>query len=352
MGTLRSLLAIAVVIYHSYTICGIRFLDGQTAVQSFYIISGFYMTLILNEKYNDYQHFIKNRLLRIYPAYWAVLALSVGISLGSYLLGGRAFYLQPYLNNPLALGTSIYLIFSQLCILGLDFSFLMSLMPNGKFYFVSYFLGIPKPLFLFSFIPPAWTLSIELYFYIVAPFLVKRNTESLIIILLCSVLVRLFCYAQFDMNRAPFDYHFFPFELAFFMIGAVLYKIYKYIENLSISPFLLKTIGLLPIFFYLISPFLSFEMSEFRWIFYAILSLTLPFLFLLTKNWKTDRLIGELSYPIYISHHLVLILLKPWIWADLSNRLAYFGIATLLITLIFAWLLWKFVMLPIEKWRT
>jgi len=351
MGTLRSLLAIAVVIYHSYRIFGIQFLDGQTAVQSFYIISGFYMALILNEKYNDYQHFIKNRFLRIYPAYWTVLLLSVGISVGSYLLGGKAFYLQPYLNNNLAFETISILIISQLFIFGLDLGFVTSLLPSGKFYFLPYFWKTKKSLFLFSFLPPAWTLSIELCFYLVAPFLVKRSLKSMIIILLASVLLRIISYPHIGVITAPFDYRFFPFELAFFMLGAIVYRMYKKIEILAFSPALLGIIGFLPIFFFFLSPFLSIPIFEFRWVFYGIVSISLPFLFLVSKNWKIDRMVGELSYPIYISHHLVLTVLKPWFWADLSHRLEYFGLSVLAITLIFSVILWKWVMNPIEKWR-
>ena len=45
---------------------------GYVSVQVFYIISGFYMALILNTKYvgpGSYRVFIANRLLRIFPAY-------------------------------------------------------------------------------------------------------------------------------------------------------------------------------------------------------------------------------------------------------------------------------------------
>ena len=51
MGILRTILALAVVVYHSYKLFGLRMCGGQVAVESFYMISGFYMALILNEKY-------------------------------------------------------------------------------------------------------------------------------------------------------------------------------------------------------------------------------------------------------------------------------------------------------------
>ena len=52
MGTIRLLLAISVVIAHSNPFFGQRLWEGEIAVELFFIISGFYMALILNEKYN------------------------------------------------------------------------------------------------------------------------------------------------------------------------------------------------------------------------------------------------------------------------------------------------------------
>ena len=50
MGIIRFLLAISVVIAHTSSVYGFKLVGGQIAVQAFYMISGFYMTLILNEK--------------------------------------------------------------------------------------------------------------------------------------------------------------------------------------------------------------------------------------------------------------------------------------------------------------
>ena len=56
MGILRFILALAVVFVHTGHIYGsdfygTRLMGGVVAVQAFYIISGFYMALILNTKY-------------------------------------------------------------------------------------------------------------------------------------------------------------------------------------------------------------------------------------------------------------------------------------------------------------
>jgi peptidoglycan/LPS O-acetylase OafA/YrhL len=77
VGLLRLLLASAVVFGHgpgfafqaSVSPLGIRFLQPYYAVQAFFVISGFYMSLIIIEKYRGSAHwrstFYINRYLRI-----------------------------------------------------------------------------------------------------------------------------------------------------------------------------------------------------------------------------------------------------------------------------------------------
>lgn len=77
MGIIRFLLALSVVITHCGSLFGTSLVVGQIAVQSFYIISGFYMSLILNEKYigvnGSYKLFITNRFYPIYISHMFVL---------------------------------------------------------------------------------------------------------------------------------------------------------------------------------------------------------------------------------------------------------------------------------------
>jgi len=49
-------------------------MDGD-AVEAFFIVSGFYMSLILTQKYGDkgLWLFYSNRLLRLYPLYLSML---------------------------------------------------------------------------------------------------------------------------------------------------------------------------------------------------------------------------------------------------------------------------------------
>src|SRR6185436_19406476 len=73
LGTLRLLLALAVASVHSPfgPIPGFRFLLAPTAVQGFFIISGFFITMVLNENasYRSPRTFYLSRYLRLYPMY-------------------------------------------------------------------------------------------------------------------------------------------------------------------------------------------------------------------------------------------------------------------------------------------
>ena len=57
------------------------------AVQTFYMVSGFYMALVLTERYHSLPIFFTNRLLRLYPAYLVVAAVTVAHALVRWSAG-------------------------------------------------------------------------------------------------------------------------------------------------------------------------------------------------------------------------------------------------------------------------
>ena len=82
MGLLRICLALAVVSTHTHQrLFPFDMITAYFAVKTFFVISGFYMALILNEKYltkaNSYKLFITNRILRLYPLYLTVFSVSL-----------------------------------------------------------------------------------------------------------------------------------------------------------------------------------------------------------------------------------------------------------------------------------
>ncbi|MDH3315656.1 MAG: acyltransferase [Gammaproteobacteria bacterium] len=106
IDVLRGLAAMCVVLSH-YSTHGVKFfreapfgLDLDTiygfyAVQLFFIISGFVISLTL-EKSNSWRDFAFSRLSRLYPAYWAAVTLMVVVE---FLVFGKALWISGYLTN-------------------------------------------------------------------------------------------------------------------------------------------------------------------------------------------------------------------------------------------------------------
>ena len=87
MGILRTIFALTVVVYHSDW--SVVFVGPDHAIHLFYLISGFLISYILHntKSYKNPITFYSNRILRLYPLYYFVAALS----LCAYLLVGQTF---------------------------------------------------------------------------------------------------------------------------------------------------------------------------------------------------------------------------------------------------------------------
>jgi peptidoglycan/LPS O-acetylase OafA/YrhL len=235
MGGLRFILAVAVVIAHSGPIFGYYFVGGVVAVQAFYIISGFYMSLVLNEKYigkDGYKLFITNRLLRLYPIYWVVTGLIVISSLiyAMKTKGNNFGLLQSYniYLKELKISTIVFLIFSNIFIFFQDIvMFLRIDWSTGLLEFAKYFGDTKQPLYHFLLVRQAWTLGVELLFYAIAPFIVRRNKKIVFSLIFLSLSLRMILIYKFGLKTDPWSYRFFPTELVFFLLGNISYKIYK-----------------------------------------------------------------------------------------------------------------------------
>jgi len=89
LGAFRTGLALLVVIAHIQMdqAAQVGFSGGAImAVRAFFLISGFYMALVLNGKYrNAIGSFYKNRIYRLYPLYLLILVITLVIY--PFLLG-------------------------------------------------------------------------------------------------------------------------------------------------------------------------------------------------------------------------------------------------------------------------
>ena len=354
MGLIRFFLALIVVIAHTDPFFGFEFLGGKTSVQAFYIISGFYMALILNEKYvginNSYKLFLTNRLIRLYPVYWTVLILIILLSLTyGFISDGENFvHLNRFKDNHDQLSpiTFVILIFSNVFIFFQDALLFFEINPaNGLLFFQPKFNPNALNGFDFALIPQAWTVSLELLFYLIAPFIVRRKTSSIIYMFTVLLILRILMKHVWDFNYTPWNFRFFPIELTFFLLGILSYKLYKskQLQSINNQVNIMVFVGLL----LLVLCYDKIHLANKNELFFLLFFIAIPFIFNLTKKSKLDRYIGELSYPIYIIHMFIIS-----IGANLEKQHFHLNnIMLIIISIVAAIFLKHFVSDRIEVYR-
>ena len=86
--------------------------------------------------------------------------------------------------------------------------------------------------------------------------------------------------------------------------------------------------------------------------YYVALACSLPFMFLWSKDIKLDSVVGELSYPIYIVHVLVIgVLGRQFTMHGQSTETAWYGGGVIVMTILASYLLLKVVVEPMDRIR-
>ena len=356
MGLFRLILALWVVINHGESFFGQKVPQSWAAVQCFFIISGFYMTLILNEKYTgpgSVKLFLTNRFLRLFPSYWAVLVFSLAVIGAFWFFGHRDIgtlqiwransSLLGWQNVPLLVAANAF-IFGQNEIMYLKMDAL-----NGALSWTSNFDLYEPKVWRFLFLPQSWSIELELMFYVIAPFIVRKSLRTIFFFIGASIAVRLVIYGIFKLTNDPWTYRFFPNELALFLLGAVSYHIYRApwrdkIATPKVVAFLASLLFLITLTF----PLIKLPGQIKAWPYFVLATVTIPLLFAHTKSWKFDRYIGELSYPIYLVHFLVVGVCT----SILPPVLQYHrSIITAVISIVLAMILLHLIINPMERIR-
>lgn len=302
MGTIRILLALAVVVEHAERLIpgGTPMVHGLVSVQAFFLISGFYMALVLEHKYRDRTlAFYRNRFIRIFPTYWAVLAISIA---AGFFVPSADKFSQLASIDP-STGTYILMIVANIFIFGSDIMMFLSSDERGLF-FVQNFMSHDVQLFKYHYILQAWSLPLELMFYMMAPFIVHRYwlIYSLLAVSIATKVGTFIAFGPID----PWAYRFFPSELSVFCLGVLAFKWSKRVRSKPISqrlgaPMLVALIALI-VFFKEVPVPHGVKIAMLL----VLLVVGLPFVFERFKRNRIDREIGELSYVVYLCHFLVI----------------------------------------------
>lgn len=353
MGFIRILLALSVVVAHSEAFLGLNLIGGSRAVELFFVISGFYMAMILSNKYTgkgSYVIFIQNRFLKIYPMYIASILIIIFMSLALYAQSGSLGKIGVYAQygENINISSYLFLIASNVFIFGQDIVMFLGLdITSGSLFFTTDFQQTSPKLFTFLLNPPAWSIAVELMFYLIAPFILRRKINTIIGIAFISLIIK---YTLFNigLDNDPWSYRFFPSELQYFLLGSLSYRISSLYLN-KISDKIKNNLGYILVILNVM--FISFYESvgiNFN-VYIVLFSITIPFIFIAFKTSKLDRDIGELSYPVYILHYPILMV---------ANKLCIlFSIeylrseVTMFLSVILSIIFIKLLMNPLDKYR-
>ena len=277
MGLIRFFLAYSVVVGHFLYFPTFRLIGTDTAVEAFFIISGFYIAMILNGRYSSIKDFWINRFLRLYPAYIVIAGTSLVITLIEPSSLQNIFTLPPVLST--------YLIFTNATMIFQDIAMFLGV-RDGHVMFVKNFLESSPVVFRYLLIPQAWTLGIEISFYLLAPLLFFKKYKYIYLFFFISLIIRIYLlmHGKFD---DPWSYRFFPSELALFMLGSIAYNIYDKI-NFNKNPALLLELGkwflVLVMGFIFFFPNIAANYEFKKGLFYLLLAVGIPLIFNLTKD--------------------------------------------------------------------
>ena len=326
MGFLRALLAMMVVFSHRGQIgqAGYVLQGGAVfAVKAFFMVSGFYMSLVIHDRYHKLPvtDFYASRLLRLLPVYWVIGALTFAAEF--FLVpSDRMFYSQVsplwYWAGPNGLNFQgipaavwAYVAVTDVTLLGADswlwlgFSRVDGALSLAPGYGPSATSGNAL-----SPVPQAWSIGCELWFYLIAPFIVRR-LWLVLALAAASLLIRAFMETH-GFSGEPWNRAFFPSELIYFLLGVLAHHVYlrfpdfrfperhrqMLVAGALAGAFLIGPLGQLARHSRLIEAFLTFAP-------YLFLFAVLPCLFGATKDSRIDSAVGELSYPLYMCHLLV-----------------------------------------------
>jgi peptidoglycan/LPS O-acetylase OafA/YrhL len=358
MGLLRFLLAACVIAGHSSAILGLPLLDAGLAVKTFFMISGFYMTLILTSKYHvergGYWLFISNRFLRIYPSYFVVLAVSLLFyAAASFKLHAPAdrlaYWVQAWHTHHFCALACILV--SQVSIVGLDITPLLEYSATGGFGWVGSMGDSAIHAWRFNFLPHCWSISVELIFYLAAPLICLARRWAQVGLLVAGLAAYMAAWRWLPAELAgAVTYHFFPFQIGYLVLGVLSFHL--------LHPLFEKgrihagwSWGVLPpfavtILFYGWLPAWVSEAGCIGLGFFAV-----PLLFNLSRRARLDRFIGDLSYPMYLSHVTCKWVLLAVMGVSKKDTAVVPGWELLLLTVLASVVLVWLVDYPVDRWR-
>jgi len=329
----------------------IIFVGAIVAVKLFFIISGFYMAMIFHKHYSTASMFLVSRAVRLFPAYWLTMAFCIVAVLwfrSPNIAPGLNLDFWYFVRDPVPL---FLFAISNLTFVGIDFSHFLCFQPAAMGH-ILFVWSLPCPdgqMLLLSggaVVQPAWTLSLEWYFYLLVPLFCSLPTRRIAVVAACSFLLAVFISVFANVN--PWYRAFFPAELYLFLLGFLAYRL-KHLIPRAIGG-ACAAIIIVAILAYQHIPVFDWQNpAGTNFVLYLVFALALPTLFEIGSQIPGERLAGDLSYPMYICHLPV----ESVIWALLLHeRMSLFTwVAANVLMVGLASALLLVATAPIEKFR-
>lgn len=209
---------------------------------------------------------------------------------------------------------------------------------DGALYYTMDYTSSPYPVWRTMTLGPAWTLELELTFYLLAPFLINLRLR-----LIFAIIAAAWYAMGHDLD--PWTYRFFPFEIGLFVLGIAAYRISKIVAWWPSQKLLYM------IFALAVGSILGYDrlgLSESSFVYLFIFAALIPHVFALTRSWKFDRFLADMSFPLYLAHWPVWLFCRDFLlvaWPEFP------GIVPALASVLAAAGLVVLVERPIERWR-
>jgi peptidoglycan/LPS O-acetylase OafA/YrhL len=157
--------------------------------------------------------------------------------------------------------------------------------------------------------------------------------------------------AAYGFSGSGFAYRFFPFEIGLFLAGVLSHRAYAYVNSRGLMRLPVSlAIGATLIGTVLVQQFID-SLDNHK--FYILVVAALPALFDLSRRFRWDGWLGDLSYPIYLAHLSVLsfgLIITTAVIGPIENHnLLALGMAVATVLICIAYVHW--IDAPFERWR-
>ena len=330
---LRAYLALWVLIGHALWESGYRpqalsglsklILSGEYAVDLFIIISGFVIFLSLDKQRETYQQFIVRRFFRLFPVFIVLFALAIPLSqLSMWNVTQAGAYLTPDDVERL---------------IGTVGSWWENIQWHLPLHLVMLHGMVPEVLLAnapSAFLIPAWSVSLEWQFYLVAPlaYALAVSSRPFSRLGLCAVCLAIFMATGHLLPSVSHGAAL-PFKVELFFLGAASYFVYRQLSGHLLSDISFPVACSLAVFLFVLSGNSWPLIPVVLWVVFLGLILEQPTSFssrlvspLLTNPFV--RYLGRISYSMYLSHILVIIVIQHALlmWVPQLSQTVHAGV--------------------------